>query len=223
MTTATTTLASAADAKTTTDTKVADDAKTVDTTKTADAKVETKTVDAAAAQKAADEAALKPFTDVAQLKLADGQKLDEAIAKDFLALAKEQGLTAKQAQALLDYSNKGNGTAQKATEEKRDAAAKSAIEALKSDKEIGGANFDKSMVLAGKALQKFGNPDITKALLETRLEDGSMLGDNVHIAKLLVSVGKAMAEDTKAGTHSNGAAKTPALASQLYPKSPALT
>lgn len=178
----------------------------------------------AAAEKAAAEAAAKPFTDIAQLKLGDGQKLDETVAKEFLALAKAEGLTAKQAQALLEYSQKGAGAAQKATEEKRDATAKAAVEALKAHKEIGGANFEKSMQAAGKVLAKFGDADITKALQELRLEDGSMLGDNVHIARLLVNVGKAMAEDSKSGTHSNGAAaKAKPLASQLYPKSPGLT
>ncbi len=189
----------------------------VDPAKAADTKPDQAKLDA---DKAALELGAKPFTDVAQLKLAEGVKLDESAMKEFLPIAKELGLTAKQAQALVEFSAK-SGSASEATraaalETSREAAAKAAVEALKSDKEIGGANFEKSMALATKAVQWAGDPAIGKFLNETRLEDGSLLGDNLVLAKLLTKVGRGLSEDSKAGTFTAGSAPQKSLTQLLY-------
>lgn len=167
------------------------------------------------------------FTDVKQLKLEGGLKLDDAQMKDFLPLAGELKLTTAQAQKLVEFSAKTAAAREKVTADTRDTAAKAAHEALKSDKDIGGANFDKSMALAGKALTAIGSPELNEALVSMRLEDGSMLGDSLVMAKVLVNLGKRLSEDSFAGGVNGGSKKTPAndptaLAKALYPNSPGL-
>jgi hypothetical protein len=184
--------------------------------------------DKAAADQAAAELAAKPFTDVAQLKLAEGFKLDDALMKDFLPLAKEHGFTAKQAQALIEFQ----ATLAKKSDEARssalDAAADNAVEALKKDAVIGGAKFDASMKLAGRALREFGGKvdektgksELVEFINSARLEDGSMLGDNALFARFLVNAGSRLGEDPTGGGRGGAAPKPkPALS---YPNSPEL-
>lgn len=181
----------------------------------------TKATEEKATKDAADLAA-KPFTDVAQLKLPENFKVDADAVKELSSL----GVTAAQAQKLLELNAKMSSSAEAARTASRDTAMKAAVEALKGDKEIGGAQFDKSMALAGKALSYIGSPELNEALAKIRLEDGSMLGDNLVFAKVLVSLGKKVAEDTTNGTHNNGV-KTPAndpgaMQRSMYPNTKTL-
>lgn len=189
----------------------------------------------ATADKAAAEIADKPFTDVAQLKLAEGLKLDEAVMKDFLPLAKELGFTTAQAQKLVEFQATLAKKTDEARESEQNAAAEKAVESLKKDPEIGGAKFDASMKLAGKALRayggavdpKTGKSELVEAFNTLQLADGSMLGDNVHVARFLANVGKALGEDSTSGAR-NGATKKTAMNdaathhAELYPNSPEL-
>lgn len=184
--------------------------------------------DKVAADKAAAELAGKPFTDVVQLKFAEGFKPDEALIKDFLPLAKEHGFTAKQAQALIEFNATLSKKADEARSSALDAAADKAVESLKKDPEIGGAKFEASMKLAGRALREFGGAvdaktgksELVEFINSARLEDGSMLGDNALFARFLVAAGSRLGED-KTGGHRSGAAK-PEAPAITYPNSPEL-
>lgn len=211
-----------------TDAKVEAKTTEVKTEAKTDAKVETKadakpaeTVDPkvaekAAADKAAAEADALPFTDVAQLKLADGQKLEESVAKDFLATAKDLGLSAKQARGLYEFNAKLASAAETQRAEKLAAAGKAAADALRNDKDIGGANFEKSMALAGKAIRNVLGVEFGKWATSLELADGTMLGDRVEFARALVELGKTISEDSKAGSQSNGAPKGKSLTELMY-------
>lgn len=190
--------------------------------------------DSAANEKAAAEAEAAgklPFTDAKQLKLAEGFVLDEAI----VPLASKLGLTAAQAQALVDYQAGASKAQLEAREAAADAAAKAAVETLKADKDIGGAKFQQSMAIAQKALVKFGGPinpktgrgELVDALDSMQLADGSMLGDSPVLAKFLVAVGKALGEDSVGGHLGQPAPKTEAndegtFLRSLYKKTPTL-
>lgn len=188
-------------------------------TKPADAKTETvdpKVAEKAAADKLAADAASKPFTEMAQLKLAEGQKLDDAVAKDFLELAKSNGFSAKQAQALLDFNTKLSGAAETQRAERNAAADKASADALRNDKEIGGANYEKSMALAGKAIRNVLGAEFGKWATSLELADGTLLGNRVEFARALVRLGATVSEDSKAGSQSNGAPKGKSLTELMY-------
>lgn len=182
---------------------------------------------AADAAKAAETAELaKPFTDLKQLKLPDGVKVDENAMKAFLPLAGKLKLTAEQAQGLIEFSATSSAETDKAIAAAHDAAAKRAVETLKNDKDIGGAKFEASMKLAGQVIQKFGGKDLAEAINGMQLADGSMLGDNLVFAKLLLKFGGMLTED-QLGVTAPPATKTPANSDEafhraLYDKSPTL-
>lgn len=203
-----------------------------------------KTADAAPlpadAVKAADEVvvdpavealAKAPFTDAKQLKLAEGFNLDPVAVETISKI----GLTAAQAQALVDYQA---GSA-KAQADARAAAvveaSKASIAALKADKDIGGAKFEASMATAQKTLVRFGGPinpatgrgELVDALDSMQLADGSMLGDSPVLAKFLVNVGAALKEDGVGGALGSPTAKTAGndegtFLRQLYTRTTAL-
>lgn len=182
---------------------------------------------ASAAEKAASELAAQPFSDVAKLKLAEGLKLDDALSKDFVPLAQKLGLTNAQAQALIEFSANTTKASTEARAAVADASAKKAVEALKSDKEIGGANFEKSMKLAGLAINKFGGAvdpktgtsELREAMGTLELADGSMLGDSPVFAKFLVNVGKTLSEDSVGDSHTTTETKTAANDEETFLRS----
>ncbi len=108
-----------------------------------------------------------------------------------------------------------------------EAASKAAVDLVKTDKDIGGAHLEQSLKLAGQVIQKFGGQPLRDAIDAIQLADGSMLGDNIHFARLLVAVGKASSED-KLGTGTGGGngatdkAKETAQLKGMYPNSPSL-
>lgn len=182
--------------------------------------------------KADIEAALKaPFADAKQLKLPEGFNLDETVVPTLAKL----GLTAAQAQALVEYQATTSKAQSEAREAKSIEAAKASIEALRKDPDIGGAKFEASMAIAQKALVKFGgaiNPEtkrgeLVDALDSMQLADGSMLGDSPVLAKFLVNVGNALSEDALGGHlgapgEKNAGNDEGAFLRGLYKKTPSL-
>lgn len=128
-----------------------------------------------------------------ELKLPEGFKPDEAVLTEFKKLAGEAGLKSEAAQKVFDLYAK--------TEQARAAADTKAIEegraawvaAAKADKEFGGADFEKNLQVANKAMTKFAPPAL-KAFL-----DESGLGSHPEMIRLMVRVGKALAEDSIGG------------------------
>ena len=83
--------------------------------------------------------------------------------------------------------------------------AQARVDAVESDlrKEYGQA-FDDRMALANGVLAEFGNPEIT----EVQLADGTMLGDNPEIIRMLANMGvylrDKVGEDTLEGVQTSG-------------------
>lgn len=165
-----------------------------------------------------DKAGEKAKADAAKadldLKLPEGWDSKDPLLGSFKATAKELGLDSPKAQKLFDlYAG-----AQKAANEKAaadlDAQFKGWKDAAKGDKEFGGKEFDGSLKAARKALASYGTPELAKFLDETGL------GDHPELIRAFVRVGKAMAEDSVAGTKAapaNGAGDEAAFLKALYP------
>jgi hypothetical protein len=128
-------------------------------------------------------------------KLPEGVKADEPLVAAFSATVKELGLSAEQAQKLVDsYAGVVAGKDKAA----QDAWAKTQVEnrkALEAHPEIGGTNLEKSQTEARKAIvfldQQHGG-------LGTRVV-GKLsqlgLGDDPDLAHFLTLAGRSMAED----------------------------
>ncbi len=143
------------------------------------------------------------------IKLPEGVVADAETLTNFKALAKEAGLKGEHAQKITDLYI---GMVQKQAE--ADAAAADAEtrawgEALKTDKEFGGPAWDANKATAQRALDKFGSPELGALLTQ------SGLGNHPEVVRAFYRIGKALKEDSIAGTGGGGRA-TPANSDEAF-------
>ena len=169
---------------------------------------EQKTAAELKAKSDAEVAARAKAADV-ELKMPEGYRADEAWLGKWKATAKEHGLDSAKAQKLFDL----HVEAQLAADKAADAAAAKEQEGwmatLKADEKLGGDKFDGSVATARKAMQKFASPELRKFLQETGL------GDHPELVRFAHAVGKAMAEDSTAGTAGTGGNGKPSRVQQI--------
>lgn len=150
------------------------------------------------------------------IKLPDGLKADQPAVADFLKIASEKGMPLDQAQALVD------SVAPK-LQEAVDAPYKAWADLqtkwmgeLKTDPEIGGAALKENLGFAAKALDTFaGDSKSPEGQAVREAFEFTGAGNHPAIARMLVRVGKALAEGAPLGGKGKGQA--PDLAAQMYP------
>lgn len=134
--------------------------------------------------------------------LPEGVETDTEMMDWFKGAAYEAGLTPMQAQALADQWNSlaAEGTQMQETE------YANFVQNVESElrKEYGQA-FDDKLALGNGVIEQFGSPE----LLEVQLADGTLLGDNPDVIRLMASIGTFMqerlGEDTLEGVKTDGA------------------
>ena len=114
----------------------------------------------------------------ADFQLPEHPGFDDEVGGRFKALAKDLGLKPDGARRLLDLYGTAN---QRLHDGWRTQTA--------NDREIGGYNLDRSVATAGKAIDKFGGPELRKAL------DATGAGNHPEIVRFFTRVGKALSED----------------------------
>jgi hypothetical protein len=158
---------------------------------------------------AASDGAPETYT---EFSIPDGVELDREALDGFTPLAKDLNLTQTQAQKLVDLYAHQIDALQTAQTEKVANVRKGWVEGIKADNEIGGTALNENVALAVKALDKYGTPELRKAL------DESGLGDHPEMVRVFYRIGRAMAEDTIEGgqnTAPKGAQRS--AAEILYP------
>lgn len=139
-------------------------------------------------------------------KVPDGMTLDVKAVELFTPIAKELDLSQESAQKLVDaYAGVLNNTATAFQEQLKDE--KFALEqvgqvlgqqrdswgkALKTDKEIGGKDYDKNIQASQRAIARFGSPEL-KAILES-----TGLGNHPEFVRFCLKVGHTVTEDSTA-------------------------
>lgn len=150
-----------------------------------------------------------------EVKLPEGVEAEPALLDALKGAAKDS----TSAQALVD----AYAAANKAATEKAAAAWEQQkqqwVADVKADKGLGGPAFDKNFQLGVRALEKFGTPELNELLANT--------GISHHPAffRFTVGIGRAMAEDTIAGTNNGGPAAPRSEEERLrmlFPNSPGL-
>lgn len=119
----------------------------------------------------------------------EGYEIDQATMDTFKPLAKELDLTQDQAQKLVDFYNDG---AQKSTEESQTYYSDLMTEwqeSVRTDKELGGTNFDDSLASAKAALDAFATP----ALYE--IFEATGMGNHPEMVRVFARIGKAVKDD----------------------------
>ena len=121
--------------------------------------------------------------------LPEGMEMDVEILGEFKNLAKELNIPPAKAQPLIDLQSQ---LASKQAELYQTAVTKQAKDwaaEIKSDPEIGGENYDKSVASAIKVIQSFGDPALTELLRSTGL------GNNPALFKFCHRISAAISED----------------------------
>jgi len=153
-----------------------------------------------------------------ELKLPEGFKADDPTLVEFRGIAKELGLDSAKAQKVFDLWPKMEAAREKAFNESREQTLKGWSEALKTDKEVGGAEHAKHLADAKFAVDKFGKDPELQAFFK------SGWGNFPPLVRMMARVGKSLAEDTVAGTAAaadQGSEQLEHL-KKLYPNSPGL-
>ena len=159
-----------------------------------------------------------------ELKFPEGVEKDDALVSEFKKFAQELKLDGAAAQKSFEYHLKSRAAVLDAAKGRAAEAHLQRVKewsaALQADKEFGGAAFDQNVVVAKKALTKFGSAEFTKFLNSTGL------GSHPEMVKLLHRVGLAVSEDSAAGTTGTVTAKPQESAEEklrgFYNKSPGL-
>ena len=124
-----------------------------------------------------------------KFSLPEGFEYDEKLAGEFGGVAKELGLSQNQAQKLVDHYIKLTQEGIAAHTEQLNQISEDWKKASETDKEFGGANLDANIAVAKKALDTFGNPELSKYLNESKL------GNNPELIRFCWKVGKQLADD----------------------------
>jgi len=173
-----------------------------------ESKVDAKAPDAEAAKKleadkkAADDAFAKWSPTVPEALKKDAA-LSKVLTEEFKPLVKDAGLKPELAQKFVDLLVKHQTAEANRKVADLDAQQKQWIGALRTDKEFGGdeKKFIANMHVARKATMQFATPEFRTFLNSTGLEA------HPEVVRFFFRVGKALAEDSVAGTSNNGADK----------------
>ena len=139
------------------------------------------------------------------LALPKDSLLDPTAIEEISSFAKENGLSNEEAQDILE------GESVKLAAHVDKLKEKWSTE-WKNDKEIGGAEFEKNAELAKRVIDRFGTDGLKNELNKWGY------GNHPELGRLLVKIGKAMAEDTLRMPGSQPAGEQrKSLAEVLYP------
>lgn len=136
----------------------------------------------------APEPAKPPIFSFDAVKVPDGLQLDDALKGQFSELATELNISPEGASKLLgmhsDLVKKSVETVQAQLMEQSNQWA----DAVRADKEIGGANLDATTRTISKALDAYGDPDVKEAFNMTRA------GNHPAIVRTFYRMAKALEE-----------------------------
>jgi len=124
-----------------------------------------------------------------ELTMGDGVEADAGMVEWFKTTSHDVGLSGPQAQKLMTaYNDMQSSRTQQVT----DAVAQTRNDAELELKREWGQAYDQRIGYASAVLQNFEAADIS----DLRLADGSLLGDNPAVVKLMSKVGQFIAEKT---------------------------
>lgn len=153
-----------------------------------------------------------------ELKLPEGSILDASHLESVSSFAKENGLTQKQAEAILARDSAAASSFVQRQQDEFKTKAQGWVEELKTDKEVGGLEFDKSEKLADRALEKFF-PEFAKEAKGAGLKPTH--GLPAHLFRGLVRIAKATGDDSLVREGTEAANPTKSTAELFYGKGPA--
>lgn len=151
-----------------------------------------------------------PADGFAELKLPEGFELNEAVFGDFKAAAAELKLPTLGAQKLLDLYV----TAKQAETAAWNDQVEGWRRSVETDPVIGGPNKQATLQAAGRAMARYGTPELRKLL------DATGIGNHPDLVRAFARIGGDLAEDTLLTTARGQVEPDPLRA--MYPNSPGM-
>lgn len=135
--------------------------------------------------------------------------LDMEAVEKFKPLMAEMGVSAENAQRLVDLAVEMHRRAKTGSQGKEADTLAAWSKASHEDGEFGGAVFERSVVEAQKAMRHFASPAFIEML------DATGLGNHPEMIRLFCKIAKGISEDRFIG-HQGGGASGKSLADILY-------
>jgi hypothetical protein len=126
---------------------------------------------------------------VYEFTMPEGVEIDPATLGNLTELSKELGLTKEQAQKVADLGAQQAQRWAQAQEQAINDVSAQWIDTVKTDKEIGGDRMAEKLAVAKRALDRFGSPELTQLLDESRL------GNHPELIRAFYRAGKAISDD----------------------------
>lgn len=126
---------------------------------------------------------------VYEFTMPEGVEIDPATLGNLTELSKELGLTKEQAQKVADLGAQQAQRWAAAQEQAINDVSAQWIDTVKTDKEIGGDRMAEKLAVAKRALDRFGSPELTQLLDESRL------GNHPELIRAFYRAGKAISDD----------------------------
>lgn len=128
----------------------------------------------------------------------------ESVAEQLQSTAKELGLEGEKATAFVNSVATIDAARSKVLDAAADKQEAAWLAEAKADPDIGGANWDASMKDVNRALAKFGGPLVKVGEVQmpqvAALLGRAGLGNNRDVLKAFALVGRALKDDSIAGT-----------------------
>ena len=152
--------------------------------------------------------------DVTKLTLPEGFEFNDSVKTAFSELTKDVPMSQEVAQKFVDFHTKAINDTVAAVMESIDSRSDAWAKEVRSDKEIGGTNFDATVQTVAKALDVYGAPGVKEALNLTRA------GNHPAIVRTFFNMAKALTEGGHVQGGPPGPARPTSHAQAIYPNLP---
>ena len=153
-----------------------------------------------------------------KVTLPEGYQLDSVMLEEAIPLFKEMGITPEQASKLATIVATRNGAAQEAANEAWATKTQEWVQSIQTDKEVGGADWQKKVSVSRAAAQKYGGAEFGAFLKEF-----PGIGAHPALVKAFYRVGLRLKEDSlSGGTGAAPGSSDDADLRDLYKNSPDL-
>ncbi len=139
-----------------------------------------------------------------KFELPEGFELDDATLGELTPVFRDLKLTQEAAQKLVTLHTAQLTKLYEKSQQQFQDLRKTHLDAVKTDKEYGGKDWQGNIRFAQEAMKKFGTPELKQALVDAGLDN------HPELVRVFYRIGKAISEDSIAGTQKTADDKTPA-------------
>lgn len=149
------------------------------------------------------------------LKLPDGSLLHASHVEKIASDAKALGLSQEQAQGMLTRESQLRASFIEDAKAELETKSTAWVEEIKADKELGGAEFERTAEMSKRFIDRFADEETKKTLNETRF------GNHPGLVRMIARAAKLMSEDTMVIPGAQVSTAKKSAAEILYGSTPA--